>query len=175
MKMANILRAACVAAGLLLVPSAWANSAAPAPDSFLDQMQGRWKVTGTYNGHSAKHNFKGEWEFRNGYLRFRDVSEEEKADGLEEFEVIAYIGYDPANARYVCVWVDNSGTAAPESVAAATARVGDSLPFVFKSKDGAFHSTFIYNSKGNTWTWNMDSEKNGAFQPIARLTLRRER
>lgn len=66
------------------------------------------------------------------------------------------------------------GTADPENVAAATPRVGDSLPFVFKTKDGTFHSTFTYDAKSNTWSWAMDSEKNGALQPIARLKLSRK-
>lgn len=170
------LRAAFIAAGLALASSAAiAASAVPAPDQFLDQMQGRWKVTGTYNGHPAKHNFKGEWVFRNGYLRFRDVSEEEKADGIEEIEIMAYLGYDAAKSRYVCIWVDNRGTADPENVAAATARVGDTLPFVFKTKDGTFHSTFAFDAKSRTWTWTMENEKNGAIEPLAKLKLNHTR
>lgn len=168
------LRALCFAAGLMFASApALAESAVPAPDQFLDQMQGRWKVTGTYNGHPAKHNFKAEWTFRNGYLRFRDVSEEEKADGIEEIEIIAYIGYDAANARYVCIWIDNKGTADPETVAAATPRVGDTLPFVFKAKSGTFHSTFAFDAKSNSWSWIMQDEKNGAIQPVAQLKLAR--
>ncbi len=176
MHVSNALRALYLAVGLVFASSAAvAASAVPAPDQFLDLMQGRWKVTGTYNGHPAKHNFKAELVFRNGYLRFRDVSEEEKADGIEEFEVMAYLGYDAAKSRYICIWVDNRGIPDPENVAAVATRVGDSLPFVFKAKDGTFHSTFTYDSKTTTWTWIMENEKNGALEPVATLKLRKSK
>jgi hypothetical protein len=163
--------------GALLIAAAVPAVAAdlPAPDAFLEQLTGRWKVTGTYNGHPAKHNFKAEWSIQNNYMRFRDVSEEENAKELEEFEVIAYIGYDAAKARYVCAWLDNSGTIDPEAIVAVTPRVGDTLPFVFKTPKGNLHSTFAYDAKTAKWNWTMEMEKDGALQPIAKLHLNKGR
>jgi hypothetical protein len=172
----TILRAAYVLCALLIaaaVPAVAGEYQAPEP--FLDQLVGRWNVTGTYNGHPAKHKFKSEWTIQNNYLRFRNVSEEENAKGLEEFEVIAYLGYDAAKSRYVCTWLDNSGTIDPDAIVASTPRVGDTLPFVFKTANGTFHVTFAYEQKANRWTWTMETEKGGALQPVAKLQLNRSK
>jgi hypothetical protein len=177
----TVLRAAYLLCALLIaaaVPAVAEDAPAgamPAQDAFLSQFLGRWNVVGTYKGQPAKHKFKGEWTIQNNYLRFRDVSEEENAAGVELFEVISYIGYDAAKGRYVCVWLDNSGVADPESVAGTATRVGDTLPFVFKTAKGTFHATFAYDAKANKWLLTMENETGGTVQPIAKLQLNKAR
>ena len=153
--------------------AAYAASVARMPDGFLDKLQGRWDAIGTLNGHPTKEKFKADWVLHYGYLRFRLVSEEENAAGIEELEVISDIAYDPATSQYVLLWKDNGGTTTVEGAAAAAPRVSDAVSFVFKTPQGIVHRTLAYNVAKNTWAITIDLEKDGALQPIVHLTLKR--
>jgi len=173
MAYSRLLRWVFVVAGLMFVTTAALAAASPRlPDGFLNKLQGRWDAVGTLNGHPTKEKFKADWVLHYGYLRFRLVSEEENAAGIEEFEAISDIAYDPATSQYVLLWKDNGGTIPAESTAAATPLVGDALAFVFKTPQGNVHRTFAYNAAKNTWTITIDIEKDGALQPIVHVTLK---
>ncbi len=165
------LRATCF--GVVLLLTSGAALAESVQDPFLDGMRGRWRVDGTLNGHAVKHEFKADWIIQYEYLRFRDVSEEETSDGKEEFEALVHIGYDPVKSQYVCVWLENGGVAEPEAIVSETARVGDTLPFVFKGPQGLVHRTIAYDKSTNTWTITIAKEVDGTLQPVANLTLKK--
>ena len=83
-----------------------------------------------------------------------------------------------ANAKtgeYDCLWLDNTSNAGLVSTAGIAHAVpaGDSIPFRFPSKTGAFHNTFSYEPRRDRWRWTLDDESNGTWTPFARLVLTR--
>ena len=161
-----------VAGAMFISTAAYAASTVGLQDGFLDKLQGRWDAVGTLNGHPTKEKFKADWVLHYRYLRFRLVSEEENATGFEEFETISDFAYDPATSQYVLLWKDNGGTTSVEGAAAAAARVGNSLAFVFKTPQGVVHRTFAYDPAKNTWAITIDIEKDGGLQPVVHVTLK---
>lgn len=159
-------------AALVLAALAGAAPAGPAKDPLLDHMVGRWVLKGTIAGKATTHDVDAHWVLQDEYMRLREVSREKDAGGRPQYEAIGLVGYDKAKARYVCFWFDNTGIASPGSGATAR-REGNTLPFVFPSREGDFHTTFVYDAKTDSWAWRMDGEKNGTLQPFARVTLTR--
>jgi len=166
----NAWRAVLTLAALTMISS---TAFAEQPkDALLDHMAGQWVLQGTIASGPTTHDIDADWVLQNRYIRIHEVSRENDAQGKPLYEAIVFVGYDQAKSRYVCFWFDITGVASPDTGAAAQ-REGDTLPFLFKSSGGDFHTTFIYNSKNDTWTWRMDAEQNGALQPFARMTLSR--
>lgn len=135
-------------------------------------MTGHWVLRGTIAGQQTTHDVDAAWILQDTYLQFHEVSREKDAAGKAKYEAEVLIGYDTAEKRYVCFWYDITAVAAP-STGAVALRQGDSLPFVFKSEQGDFHTTFAYQAKTDTWTWSMDAEQGGKLEPFARVTLAR--
>jgi hypothetical protein len=142
-------------------------------DPLLDHLTGRWVLRGTIAGQQTTHDIRAKWVLQDHYIRLTEVSREKDAAGKPQYEAIVLIGYDAAKARYVCFWYDITGVASPDAGGIAV-RDGDTLPFVFKSADGDFHTTFAYQTATGSWTWSMDMEQGGKLEPFARVTLTRK-
>lgn len=164
------LRAALIVA--VLVWNAGVAFAEKSKDALLDHMVGRWVLQGTIASGPTTHDVDADWVLQNQYIRIHEVSREMDAQGKPLYEAIVFVGYDRAKSRYVCIWLDITGVASPDSGGVAQ-RAGDTLPFVFRSKEGDFHTTFAYDAKSDIWQWRMDAEQNGTLQPFARMTLAR--
>jgi hypothetical protein len=141
-------------------------------DALLDQMTGRWVLQGTIDGQQTTHDVDAEWILDGEYIRLHEVSREQTAQAKPRYEAVVLIGYDAAKSRYVCFWFDNTGIASPATGATAQ-RTGDTLPFIFKSAQGDFHTTFVHDANAGTWRWVMDGEQNGKLKPFARVKLTR--
>lgn len=143
-------------------------------DTLLDHFAGRWVLQGTIAGSQTTHDVDAEWVLENQYIRLHEVSRERNSEGKPVCEAMVFVAWERASARYVCIWLDNTGVTSPGSIGTAK-RSGDELPFLFQTKEGAFHTTFAYLSRTDSWEWRMDDEQNGALQPFARLTLTRQK
>ena len=141
-------------------------------DQLLDHMTGRWVLRGTIAGRQTTHDIRAKWVLQDRYVSFTEVSREKDASGKPQYEAIVLLGYDVAKSRYVCFWYDITGVASPDAGGIAQ-RDGNTLPFVFKSDQGDFHTTFVYRAGTDAWTWTMDMEQGGRLDPFARVTLTR--
>lgn len=141
-----------------------------AKDVLLDHMTGRWVLAGTIDGQKTTHDVEARWILQNTYVQLHEVSREKDASGKPQYEAEVLVGYDATKARYVCFWYDITGVASPDAGGIAQ-RVGDTLPFTFKSAQGDFRTIFTYRPKSDSWTWDMDAEQAGKLQPFARVTL----
>lgn len=159
----------CLALCILLTA---ASNAEASKDPFLDHMTGHWVLTGTIAGQQTTHDIDAGWVLQNTYLQFHEVSREKDAAGKPKYEAEVLVGYDAEKKRYVCFWYDITGVASP-STGAVALRQGDTLPFVFKMEPGDFHTTFAYDAKADAWSWTMDMEQSGKFEPFARVVLAR--
>jgi hypothetical protein len=141
-------------------------------DPLLDHLTGHWVLRGTIAGQQTTHDIHAKWVLQDHYIRLTEVSREKDASGKPQYEAEVLLGYDVAKSRYVCFWFDITGVASPDSGGIAQ-REGDTLPFVFKSEQGDFRTTFVYQAKTDSWTWSMDMEQGGKLEPFARVTLTR--
>ena len=141
-------------------------------DELLDRMVGNWVLEGTIAGKQTTHDVSGEWVLGHHYVRLHEVSREKGNDGKPQYEANVYIGWNPAEKQYGCVWLDTYGGIAPVSLAAGK-REGDEIPFVFRDKDSVFHTTFRWVKESGEWEWRMDSEEKSGWKPFARVRLRK--
>ena len=163
------VRAVVVAA---LTLSTGAARAEQPKDALLGHLTGQWVLKGTIAGQQTTHDVDAAWVLQDHYVRLREVSREKDAKGRPQYEAIVLVGHDAAQSRYVCFWFDVTGVASPDTGGTAQ-RVGQTLPFVFKSSQGDFHTTFVYDAKADRWQWRMDAEQKGKLEPFARVTLTR--
>jgi len=143
-------------------------------DPLLDRFAGNWVLQGTIAGKTTTHGVAAEWVPGHQYLRFHEISREKNDKGQAQYEANVYIGWIQPDGEYGCAWLDTWGGVTAQSLARAR-REGDSIPFVFKDKDGSlFRTTFICDRGADSWEWRMDAEQNGTTKPFTRVKLVRK-
>lgn len=142
-------------------------------DPLLNHFVGHWVLQGTIAGQQTTHDIAVEWVLGHQYVRIHEISREKNAHGRPAYEAMVFVGWDQPADEYVCAWLDVYGGISSSSIGHAK-RSGDEIPFLFKDKDGVFHTTFTYDKKTDHWTWRMDSEQKGLTKPFARVTLTRK-
>jgi hypothetical protein len=144
-------------------------------DSLLEHMTGAWILQGTIEGQPTVHDVTIDWVLAHQYLQLREVSQEKNADGSPAYEAIVYIGRDPQDGKYACLWLDvTSGAGLTGNVIGHGSQQGDNIPFLFTIGASKFHTTFAYARNNDTWRWNMDGEERGTLVPFARMTMTRK-
>jgi hypothetical protein len=144
-------------------------------DPLLDHFVGHWKLEGTLAGQKAVHDVDAEWVLAHQYLRLHEVARDHNAKGEPSYEAMVFIAWDQKKSEYVIAWLDDYGDISPIASIAYSRKKGDQLAFVFDDPDGAFHTTFAYDAKSDTWQMNMDATEKGQLKPFARTTLTREK
>jgi hypothetical protein len=142
-------------------------------DSLLDAMTGDWVLSGEITGKPTTHEVSVEWVLNHQFLRIHETSREKTAEGLPQYEADVYLGWDSKKSEYVLHWMDVFGGGF-SSVGHAP-KQENSIPLLFPSPDGDFHTTFTYDPKTATWQWNMDSEQGGILHPFARLKMAKQK
>jgi hypothetical protein len=142
-------------------------------DQFLDRMTGNWLLQGIIEGKETAQDITAEWVLGHQYVRIHEVAREKNAQGMPVYEAMVFVGWDQPAGEYVCAWLDTYGGIAPEDIG-RTKRTGDEIHFLFKGKDGVFHTRFIYHPETSNWEWRMDSEEKGTTKPFARVKLTRK-
>ncbi|MGD1105082.1 MAG: hypothetical protein ABSA59_23805 [Terriglobia bacterium] len=142
-------------------------------DQFLDHLTGNWVLQGTIMGKENTHDVAAEWVLGHQYVRIHEVSREKNSQGQPDYEAMAFVGWDQPAAEYVCAWLDTYGGMTPATFGRGK-RNGDEIHFLFKDKDGVFHTRFVYHPEAGNWEWRMDSEEKGTMKPFARVKLTRK-
>lgn len=145
-----------------------------AQEPLLAHLVGHWVLRGTIDNQQTIHDVDAELVLNGGYVQLHEVSREQAATGGAAYEAIVFISADSTTGEYRCLWLDNTGNGGLSAAAIGRARpAGDSIPFVFRTGGGDFHTTFIYDAATDSWRWVMDGESGGQLQPFARVTLTR--
>jgi hypothetical protein len=146
---------------------------APVAGLLLDQLVGKWVLTGTIAEKMTTHDVDAEWILNREYLRLHEVSRERDAKGQPEYEAIVLFSWDQKAGEYACLWLDSTGGGGLSGQGIARGKPnGDTIPFIFPTAGGTkFYNTFIFDRSAGTWKWIMDGEENGQLQPFARLIL----
>lgn len=128
----------------------------PFHDDLLDQLEGRWKITGIIVGQKREMDLTAEWVLNHQFL-FLDEKDATFIAGKPGYEAHVYIGYDNASDRYVIHWIDIFGGRFSETLGYGM-RAGNSIKFVFEYPDGPFHNTFTWNSGDNSWRFFLEQK-----------------
>ena len=140
-------------------------------DDLLDSFVGNWVLSGQIAGDDVIHHVDARWVLGHQYFQF----EETTAKGVIAYEATVLIGWDETTGRYVCKWLDSTGgSGLSNGILGYAEQSEDKLAFIFDDGAGRFHTTFSYARASDTWSWTMDSEKDGQFNPFARLTMQRQ-
>ncbi|MHC5211914.1 MAG: hypothetical protein ACYTG2_14430 [Planctomycetota bacterium] len=144
-------------------------------DPLLDRFAGTWVLQGMIAGGDVVHDVVAEWVTGHQYLRFTELSREREPDGTRAYEAIVIIGWDEANERYACLWLDSTGGGGlVNGIIGYAEPDGDRLAFLFEGGDESrFHTTLLYHRERDVWEWRMDSERDGGFKPFARAEMTR--
>jgi hypothetical protein len=147
----------------------------PVNSPLLDHLVGKWVLQGTIAGQNTTHDVNAEWVLDHHYLQIHEVSREKNSKGDPQYQATIYIGWNETTKDYACVWLDDFGGLATESIGVASAKENE-LPFVFKDEKGGvtFKNEFVYDAKANTWEWHMDNVANGIAKPFGRVKLTRD-
>lgn len=164
---------ALVVALVALSPSVLAGQSASA-SSLFEHLTGAWVLRGTIDGKQTTHDVDADLVLNRGYVRLHEVSREKDASGAPAYEAIVFISVEKRTGEFNCLWLDNTSSAGLSAAGIARgAPSGNSIPFLFKTGGGEFHTTFIYSPDTDSWRWVMDGESGGRLQPFARVTLTR--
>ena len=143
------------------------------PDSLLNNLAGKWVLTGTIEGQKTTHDVDAKRVLNGQYVQIKEVSREKDEKGNPLYDAVIYICWQDAKKQYFCLWLDNtSNEGISNQVIGRAKQNGDKIEMVFKFSDAnQFHTTFIYDRETDTWQWLMDGEENGKLQPFARVKL----
>jgi len=126
-------------------------------------------LTGTILGKQTVHDVEASWVLNHQFVQLHEVSRETTVKGAPAYEALVFLGWDEKRQKYVAHWIDVFGGGF--SLREDGLREKSSIPLVFKSEEGAFYTTFVYESGSGDWEWTMDSEENGKTVPFARLRM----
>lgn len=159
-----------VAAAVLPAGTAGAQPAPPR-DAFLQQLAGRWEMTGTLMGKPVHQRGEGSWVLKGGWLCFTIVD----PNVPPAYQAAVYIGFDAKAGDYIAHWLDQFGAAGARVVATGQ-RDGQRLVLTFPYLEGAFRDTFVMEAAGARGTLLLESQHpDGHWSTFASYQLRRPR
>jgi len=141
----------------------------------LENLVGRWVMTGTIAGQDITHDLEAKWVLGGHYLYFHEVAREQDENGDPAYEARVYIGWDEAGEGLVCLWLDvtGGGGLVPDGFGYGKP-VGDRIPFVWgEGSNQQIHNTFTYQRERDRWSWAIDNVRNGEASNFARVVLDR--
>src|SRR5690242_2618547 len=78
-------------------------------DDLLEQLAGKWKLTGTVRGRPMNHTVEARWVLNHQFLEIHERDTADPAKSELWYEAIVLIGYDHMSERYVMHWNDVFG------------------------------------------------------------------
>ena len=169
--------AIAIASLLLCTPASAQGVGTPEHEALMDRMVGEWVMTGTIAGERVTHDVSARWILGRRYVRLHELARERDENGNPAYEAWIDVAWDPENAEYVVMWLDNTETTnfAEEGVGHGKPD-GDRIPFVWHLADGSgIRNTFAYDRGDDAWSWTIENVgESGGSAPFASLLLERK-
>ncbi len=166
------------APALLFALSSPAQNGLPdAPTQLLDNLAGRWVMSGTLGGKRTTHDVEAGWVLKREYIRFHEVSREKDASGGPAYEAIVLLSWDAKKDGYSCLWMDNTagGALASEGIAHGKPAAG-AIPLVFTiAGKESLHTTFRYDARADSWQLTIDDVTSGKSDRFGDVRLTRNK
>jgi hypothetical protein len=153
-----------LAAFVILAGSGLAAERAEFRDALLDNLVGDWHVERKFgNGRMVENTVHVEWVLNHQFieLHYRDLATPPK------YEATVFIGYDTAEQRYVCHWIDNFGG---QFSALGHGKIDNekrAIEFTFDYRDGPFTNKFSFDPATKTWISLMRQQEKGEWKLFA--------
>jgi len=139
-------------------------------DPLLEQLIGKWTVSGDIGGEKIGYHFIANWELNHQFIA---LSFEDTALNPQYMAKI-FIGYDCISERYVAHWLDNFGGRYSETLGYGL-KTGNSIEFRFEYTDGPFLNKFIYDTDSDKWQFHTTTKNNkGSWVVFGDMYLQRE-
>jgi hypothetical protein len=161
---------------ILLLLFAAAGAAAPAQqqtraadDTFLDDLQGDWMMSGTFRGKPVRYLADGRRVLQGGFLRLHMID----VQAPPQYEADLFIGFDAKANDYIGHWLDRFGAAGARVVGHGE-RNRQQLVIVFPYVEGAFRDTFSFEPAARSWSLLIESQSaDGTWSTFATYSLTR--
>ncbi len=142
-------------------------------DDLLDQLVGKWTLTGNMRGRELLQECSGEWVLHHQFLRL-ECHETRRPPLLRvRYESTMYIGCSSVTQRYVANLMDVFGAG---DVLGFGHRNGRSIVFAWTSSGGAFENAFTWNAESGSWTSSLrQRDGSGNWELWGEKVLRRSK
>lgn len=138
-------------------------------DDLLDQLVGKWTVTGMVHGARSRQAIEADWVLNHQFLRVYEKSVENVAGTNVPYEGILFIGYDNESKRYVAHLMNVFGGRDSNSIGYGQRR-GNEIKLVFRGSESALVSRFIWRPEDKTWRIvSLPENVKGKVEPIVDL------
>jgi hypothetical protein len=143
----------------------------PVQSDLLDQLEGRWEITGTLGPRPVHEQADAEWVLNHQFLRIH----RKQIDGPDES--VVHVGYDTLYKRFVAFRLDTRGAVGAEFPGYGLQKGDNKLEFTFDYPSGPWRETWSWDAKGNTWQFVVEigrkDSKGVTYSPFSTLNLRR--
>lgn len=145
--------------------------AAKSPDElYLDGLQGRWVMAGTFGGKPVRYAAEGQRVLDGAFIKLHMIDR----GSPPQYEADVFVGYDQKANDFIAHWLDRFGAAGARVVASGE-RQGQQLILIFPYAEGAFRDTFTWQLDSGSWSLLLESQRpDGAWSTFATYTLTRE-
>jgi hypothetical protein len=143
----------------------------------LDRLVGTWVLRGTIAGKPVVHDVMAQWVLGHQYIQIHETSRPGTVIASHAYDAIVYIGWNPDQQKYSCLWLDSTGGNGliPTAFGHAPSNPAQLL-FTWRGGDGepTLTNTFDYDRATNTWRWTIDNVEKGKHRPFANVQLTRK-
>jgi hypothetical protein len=141
-------------------------------DDLLAKMEGKWRMSGKFEGQAVNHSVEVRWVLNHQFLQIHEKDINSPKENDVPYDALVYVGYAPSSRRYVAHWLDVFGGGS-ETLGYGK-RTGSAIEFDFEYPGRPWLTTFRWNAASNTWQWLMRTKtKQGQWQETADMTLAR--
>jgi hypothetical protein len=171
----NTVRVAALVAALSV--AAVGSVGAQALDApLLDRLVGTWVLRGTIAGKPVVHDVTAQWVLGHQYIQIHETSRPGTVTASHAYDAIVYIGWNPDQKQYSCLWLDSTGGngLVPTAFGHAPSNPAQLL-FTWRTGDGepTLTNTFDYDQATHSWRWTIDNIDKGQRRPFAKVQLTR--
>jgi hypothetical protein len=146
-----------------------AQAAADADNAYLEELLGKWDMTGWMGSKALHYHAVGERVLQDGFLRLHMID----AAADPKYEADVFIGVDSAQHDFVAHWLDRFGAAGARVVGTGK-RNNEQLIVMFPYASGNFRDTFTFVPSTGTWSLLLESQKqDGSWSTFATYSLAR--
>ncbi len=129
----------------------------------MDHFVGDWKVQRKMDGRTVEQTLHVDWVLNHHFIEMYYGWQQ----ASPPYEAMIFIGYDDANKKYVCHWVDVFGA---NDSTLGYGRIDDrlhSIEFRFEAKGGALTNRFTFDPQEKIWTSLIRQQENGQWKTFA--------
>lgn len=159
----------CLTTALLSVILYSVSHAQETPRALLNELSGRWTMSGRVMGEPVRYNAEGRWELGGAFLSLHMKD----AAVPPQYEATVYMGMDSAAGEFVGHWLDTFGGAGAR-VTALGPFSNSVIELIYPYTPSRFRNRFTWSPASRTWELLIESETpSGTWNEFARYTLKK--